>query len=471
MKVTTLFRMATGLLVLAGLTAGILFLPPRAQAQVGGYPDSAYSREELAQMLAPIALYPDVLLSQILMASTYPIEVIEADRWVRSNPHLQGEALDVSLAAEDWDPSVKALCHFPSILALMSERIGETTNLGNAFLAQEGEVMDMVQELRAAAYAQGNLTTTSRQQVIVERETIIIEPANPRVIYVPYYDPFYIYGPWWYPAYPPYYWAPPGVSIGFGIAYWPGIYFSFSFGSWSYFDWHRHYIHIDVHKRPRYVRHDRWIAEPGRWQHAPRHRRGVAYRDRPTALKYGQAPRVTRFNRDTRGFPESRVTDRDRRGDTRSRIAPLPVERRRTVPDNQTRQRIERNRPQPTGVEPERSARQRIERERQSRERTERTRPQQVRVERERSVRQPVINAPTRRQRPSRAAPQKRIERRQPQRAPESAFKRVDEGRRERQAGERGRVSRQGRDDVFRGRSGTTNDGKGGRNDQNRPRR
>ncbi len=491
MKPTSIIHPAVVLLVTAVLAAGLCLSPPRVQAQVGGYPDTPYSREELAQMLAPIALYPDVLLSQILMASTYPIEVIEADRWVRSNPHLQGEALDVALESEDWDPSVKALCHFPSILALMSDRIGETTNLGNAFLAQEGEVMDMVQELRAAAYAQGNLTTTSRQQVIVERETIIIEPANPRVIYVPYYDPFYIYGPWWYPAYPPYYWVPPGVSIGFGIAYWPGVYFSFSFGSWSYFNWHRHYIYIDVHKRPRYVRHDRWIAKSGRWQHTPRHRRGVAYSDKSTALKYGQAPRVTHFRRDIRGFPESQVTDRDRRNDIRSQIDRQQVEPRRTVPDYQTRQRIEPSRQQPAGVEPGRSARQRIElerqqrtqagravrdrqridRERQVQERTDRTRPQRIRVERERSVRQPVVNAPPRRQGVSQSAPRQRVERRQPQKAPESAFKRVDEGRRERQAGERGRASRQGRDDGFRGRGGAPGDGGGGRNNQGRTRR
>jgi hypothetical protein len=466
MKATSIFHRTAGLFVIAVLAAGLALLPQRAQAQDGGYPDTAYSREELAQMLAPIALYPDALLSQVLMASTYPIEVIEADRWLSSNPHLQGEALDVALAAEDWDPSVKALCHFPSILALMSERIGETTNLGNAFLAQESEIMDMVQELRAAAYAQGHLTTTSRQQVIVEQETIIIRPANPRVIYVPYYDPFYIYGPWWYPAYPPYYWVPPGVSIGFGIAYWPGIYFSFSFGSWSYFDWHHHYIYIDVHKRPRYVRHDRWIAKPGRWQHAPSHRRGVAYRDKSTAVKYGQSPRVTHFRRDIRGFPERRDLERNRRGDIPSQTDRQRVERRRTVPDNQARQRIDRSRQQPTRIEPGRSVRQRTELERQQRA------PQQVKIERERSVRQPVADNRPRKQRTDQASPRPRVERRQqPQRAPESAFKRVDEGRRERQSSERGRASRQGRDEGLRGRSGAAGDGKSGRTDQGRSRR
>ena len=106
--------------------------------------------------------------------------------------------------------------------------------------------MDMIQELRAKAHAHGNLNTNKEQKIIIEKETIIIEPADPLVVYVPYYDPFYIYGPWWYPGYPPYYWGPSRVGLGVGISYWPGFYFGFAFGNWSYFDWHRHYIFIDV---------------------------------------------------------------------------------------------------------------------------------------------------------------------------------------------------------------------------------
>ena len=205
----------------------------------------------------------------------------------------------------------------------MSERIAETTNLGNAFLAQEAEVMDMVQQLRAKAYAKGNLTTTPEQKVIVEKEEIVIEPVNPKVVYVPYYDPFYIYGPWWYPAYPPYYWGPPGVSLGIGISFWPGIYFGYSWGSWGYFDWPHHHVYIHAHERPRYVRHDQWHAESGRWHHSPVHRRGVAYPDKHTASKYGQYPqRHGDFRGDARGFPESREPDGEgsRPGDTRTRI-------------------------------------------------------------------------------------------------------------------------------------------------------
>jgi Protein of unknown function (DUF3300) len=268
-------------------------IPLQATAEDGTYTDASerFSEAELAQLLAPIALYPDALLTQILMASTYPIEVIEADRWLGNNPGLSGDALDEALLDREWDPSVKALCHFPSLLAQMSERIGETTDLGNAFLAQEGEVMAMAQKLRAEAYAQGHLFTSSQQTVLVQSGIIIIEPANPAVIYVPYYDPSYVYGTWWYPAYPPYYWGPARLSLGVGIHYWPGTYFSFTFGSWSYFDWQHHDIHIDVHLRPRFVRHDHWIVGSDRWRHIPQHRRGVAYHNRDTARKYGQTDR------------------------------------------------------------------------------------------------------------------------------------------------------------------------------------
>jgi hypothetical protein len=205
MKAVTLFRPAFGLFIIFSLVSSLMLFPRPAPAEDGDYqePSEKFSQEQLAQMLAPIALYPDALLSQVLMASTYPIEVVEADRWVQRNSELKGEDLDAALLDMEWDPSVKAVCHFPSILALMSERISETTDLGNAFLAQEAEVMDMVQELRAKAYAQNHLVTDARQKVIVEDEKIIIEPADPTVIYVSYYDPSYVYGPWWYPAYPP----------------------------------------------------------------------------------------------------------------------------------------------------------------------------------------------------------------------------------------------------------------------------
>jgi hypothetical protein len=307
MKAVSIFRlMTTGLLIIL-----FLAMPMPGQSQENGEEAAsrAFTHEQLAQMLAPIALYPDSLLSQVLMASTYPLEVIEADRWVKKNKRLKGDSLDDSLLVKDWDPSVKSLCHFPSVLALMSENITETASLGNAFLAQEDEVMDVIQKLRAEAYEQGNLTSTSKQKVIKKEETIVIEPANPDVVYVPYYNPYYVYGPWWYPAYPPYYWGPFPVIVGAGISFWPGPFVSFSLVSWSYFDWHRRSIYIDIHKRPRFFRPHEWYSRPGPWYHSPKHRRGVAYRDKSTASKYGKSSGRSRtFSRDIRGFPERQGT-------------------------------------------------------------------------------------------------------------------------------------------------------------------
>ncbi len=484
MKKAAIYHLSLGILILPLLASTLALAPQPAQAQESGYlePSGKYSREELAQMLAPVALYPDALLAQVLMASTYPIEVIEADRWVRSNPALTGDALDGALLDRGWDPSVKALCHFPSILALMSERISETTSLGNAFLAQEAEVMAMVQELRAKARAEGNLASDARQKVVVERETIIIEPADPRVIYVPYYDPFYVYGPWWYPAYPPYYWGPPGVSIGFSIGYWPGFYFSFAFGNWCYFDWHRHYIYIDVYKRPRFVRHDRWIARPGPWQHIPSHRRGVAYRDKATAVKYGQTHwRSSDFRRDTRGFPERVELDRgrERSGDARTGIGrdtrredAARIERdrqeragvvgERQVRQEQVRQQAERDRQRQQAVEAGRQVQKRAELERQQRTQGERDRQTPQRVVRDRQT-QPRSEPPEQ--------ARQRVEREQQQRSRDNLFNRVDDGRQERLSSERGRASRQEQGAPSRdwGRSGGGNGG--GRGDWGRERR
>ncbi|MDY0268562.1 DUF3300 domain-containing protein [Trichloromonas sp.] len=263
--------------IFEGLAPVLLLLalasfPARAAAESYGELSTDYSREELAQMLAPIALYPDSLLSQVLMAATYPVEVVEADRWLKDHPALGEDELDEALLDQDWDPSVKELCHFPSVLAQMSERIGETSRIGDAFLDQEEEVMAMVQELRGKARAQGNLASTAEQRVWAEADAIIIEPTDPRVVYVPYYDPFTVYGSWWYPDYPPYDWAPAGVSLGVGLSFRPGIYFGFSFSNWSHFDWRRRYLHIDARHRPRYVHHDRWRYTTGRWVHGSGHR-------------------------------------------------------------------------------------------------------------------------------------------------------------------------------------------------------
>jgi len=488
MKRTAAIQWFIGLFI-APLLISCLVLPPRQARAEDGIAETsrAYSREELAQMLAPIALYPDALLSQILMASTYPIEVIEADRWTRSNPGLNDDALDAALLDKDWDPSVKAVCHFPSILALMSDRISETTEIGNAFLAQESDVMDTVQELRGRAYAQGNLTTDSRRKVVVEKETIIIEPAAPRIVYVPYYDPFLVYGPWWYPAYPPWYWGPSGVSIGFGISYWPAFHFSFSYGSWSYFDWPRRTIFIDVHHRPRFVRHDRWIVKPGPWHHAPVHRRGFAYRDEFTARKYGHDSfRYRNYGRNIPGSPGGRDLRRngDRRIDTRSRIdgnrrgddrlrnernEHTGQVRQRTVPERQIRERagsVHQNRQLtvPNGQVREKGERERPQQVRQQKTKQEQVTLGRIREEGGRKTRDNQLRQP--------AAPEIKeevqVERKGLQGSPGNVYNRGENGDRERASIERGRAGGQVRDDASRGRGRSGGDDWGGRGDRGR---
>ena len=173
-----------------------------------------FKPEEIDALVAPIALYPDDLLSQIFMASTYPLEVVQANRWASQNQNLKGDALAEGLEKQDWDPSVKSLVNFPEVLSKMSDKLDWTQKLGDAFLEQQKDVMDAVQRLRAKAEAAGNLKTTEQQKVIVEEKVIKIEPASPQVVYVPTYNPTVVYGAWPYPAYPPY----PGIRPGTRLA-------------------------------------------------------------------------------------------------------------------------------------------------------------------------------------------------------------------------------------------------------------
>lgn len=247
----------------------------------------AFSQAQLEQMLAPIALYPDPLLSQILMASTYPLEVVEAARWSRSHPNLSGEDAVRAAVHENWDPSVKSLLAFPHVLARMDEDLQWLQTLGDAFLAQEPQVMDAVQNLRRRAQVAGNLRSDERQRIVETGPILVVQPADPQIIHVPYYDPRVVYGPWWWPHYSPVYWRPfpgygawPGIVSGF---YWgPSIRISigYFFGG---FDWsHRHVrvVHSNFHhygaaRHGVIIHHDR---PPGAWHHDPVHRRGVAYR-------------------------------------------------------------------------------------------------------------------------------------------------------------------------------------------------
>jgi hypothetical protein len=237
-----------------------------------------FRQEELDQMLAPIALYPDSLLAQMLVAATYPVQVTEADRWVRQNPDLKGDALNSALDRTDWDLSVKALVPFPQVLSMMDDKLSWTENLGEAFLAQQADVMDTVQKLRARAQAQGNLKSTREQTVLVKGDSIEIEPANPEVVYVPYYDPAVIYGSWWYPAYPPYAWYPyfpagPIITYGlFGFAAGIAVASAWNWG-WGHWDWGRRDININVSRNVNINRHDIGRIRTSSWSHEVSQRR------------------------------------------------------------------------------------------------------------------------------------------------------------------------------------------------------
>ena len=198
------------------VSLAFLLVMPQALVAQSESKEKPFKQEELDQLLAPIALYPDSLLTQIFMASTYPLEVVQAGRWVEQNESLTGDDLTAALEQQNWDPSVKSLVNFPQVLEMMNAKLDWTQKLGDAFLAQQKDVMDTVQNLRNKAEAEGNLKTNQEQKVIVEKETqtIIIEPSNPQIVYVPTYNPTVVYGRWWYPAYTPYYYYPPGYVAG-----------------------------------------------------------------------------------------------------------------------------------------------------------------------------------------------------------------------------------------------------------------
>ena len=215
------------------------------------------SQEELDQMMAPIALYPDALLSQILMASTYPDEVAEAVKWSEKNPDQKGDDAVKAVEDKSWDPSVASLAAFPQVLNMMGDKPDWVEQMGAAFLADPEKIMDTTQALRKKAKEQGNLESNEQQTVEVddsdaEQTVIIIEPADPQIIYVPTYNPVVIYGPWWYPAYPPYYYYPPpiyrrpGYGIGVGIGF--GIGIGVTHAMWGGFGWHSHSVNINVNR-------------------------------------------------------------------------------------------------------------------------------------------------------------------------------------------------------------------------------
>ncbi|MGA8497828.1 MAG: DUF3300 domain-containing protein, partial [Xanthobacteraceae bacterium] len=276
----------------------LLAVPQAASAQTPpppSQPASAPSQQlltagQLDALVAPIALYPDALLSEILMASTYPLEVVEADRWVNANKTLQGDALKAALDKQNWDDSIKSLAATPDVLDLMSNKLDWTQQLGDAVLAQQPDVMDAIQRLRVKAQANNKLQSTSQQTVTTQstggRQYIYIAPTDPDEIYVPYYDPSVVYGDWPYPDYPAYYWPPPAYIgaglIATGLAFGTG----YALGRWASggnrwgggFNWSGNNINVN-----RSVNN----INGNNWAHNPAHRGNVGYANPGVAAKFG----------------------------------------------------------------------------------------------------------------------------------------------------------------------------------------
>lgn len=313
---------------LAWLVIVLLTVPvqtiAQSQQQAAPQPSAPTFRpEQLDQMLAPIALYPDPLLAQVLTASTYPLEIVQADRFAKQNKGLKGDQLLHAAKDKDWDPSVKAMLQFPEVLSMMSEKLDWTQNLGDAFLAQQRDVMDAVQRLRVKAYESGNLKSTKEQVVKVDTayqltqpqgqvaqpapqqvqvvqpppQVIVIQPANPQVVYVPAYNPTVVYGVWAYPAYPPYPYYPPGYVAGAAaFSFVAGVAVGSAWGAWGC-GWHHGDVNVNVNRYNSFTQNNYVNAQKyqvnnniknSTWQHNPEHRKGAQYRDPTTAQRYGQ---------------------------------------------------------------------------------------------------------------------------------------------------------------------------------------
>lgn len=258
------------------------------------------SEAQLEQLVAPVALYPDPLLSEVLIAATYPLEVVQAERWVEKNKDLKGEALDAALNEQDWDDSVKSLVLVPDVLSMMNDNLDWTQQLGNAVLAQQADVMDAVQNLRTLAQENGKLESNDQQTVNAtqqvtqsgqEKDVIVIQPAEPNTVYVPYYEPQVVYGGWPYPSYQPYYFPPPpgyafGSALATGLAWSAG--FAIGNAIWGNgFDWGRNDIRVNVNRNysPN-ININNNTVNVQNWQHNSYHRRGVEYNNTKIKNKF-----------------------------------------------------------------------------------------------------------------------------------------------------------------------------------------
>jgi hypothetical protein len=259
--------------------------------------------EQLDSLVAPIALYPDPLLTQTLVASTYPLEIIQLQQWLQKNKNLKDKALADAVKKQDWDPSIQAMAAVPDVVKQMAENIKWTTDLGNAFLAQQSDVMDAAQRMRKKAKDAGNLKSSEQQkvetQVVESKQVIVIQQASPEVVYVPSYNPTVVYGAPAYP-YPPIAYPPPGyyaagMAISFGIGVAMGAAWG---GGWGYHSNWGGNNNVTINRNNTFVNNsnrqnvsNRSASGGNNWQHNPQHRGGAPYSNRATANKYGGTTR------------------------------------------------------------------------------------------------------------------------------------------------------------------------------------
>jgi hypothetical protein len=304
-------RSCIATLLLMGLQVTAVHAQTAAPASTSDQSQQLLKPEQLDQLVAPIALYPDTLLAEVLMASTYPLEVVQADRWATENKNLKGDQLKAAVDKQSWDDSVKALVATPSVLSMMSQKLDWTQKLGDAVLAQQPDVMDAVQRLRAKAQANDKLQSTKEQKVSVTqqegKQVIVIEPAVPDTVYVPYYDPAVVYGAWPYAAYPPYYFPPPygyvgGAVLATGIAFGAG----YALGRWTSggnywgggMNWGNRNINVN---RPININTGN-INVGNNWQHNSQHRQGVKYSNTNVQQKFGGNNNVRAGSQDRMDF-------------------------------------------------------------------------------------------------------------------------------------------------------------------------
>jgi uncharacterized membrane protein YgcG len=301
------------------LVFALSLLPAIAIAQA----TPTFTKEQLDQMLAPIALYPDSLLSQILMAATYPADVAEAAKWSKANPDQKGDTAVKAVESKPWDPSVQSLAAFPQVLDMMGAKPDWVQNLGDAFLASSKDVLDAVQRLRTKAQQAGSLKSSEQQKVVVEQEpqtqqTVIkIEPSNPETVYVPAYNPTVVYGTWPYPAYPPVYYPPPpyyypgyvpGAALASGIMFGIGV---AAVGSlWGGCNWGGGDVNINVNKYNTVNSNRKIDASQTNFKHNAANRRGVPYRDDKSRQQYGKNAGDARQRDDFRGRDPGRDAQR-----------------------------------------------------------------------------------------------------------------------------------------------------------------